>query len=87
VTARTEEQLRDDLLAAIGEWDDALAHGLDATTPLFSSGRLDSLNVFRILLWVEAELGQPVDATKLDIAAEWDTVDRIVSYVRGSSRR
>jgi len=77
----TPRVLRDSLLAAIADWDQSGGVNLAGDTPLISSGRLDSFNLLRLVLWVEEELGRPVDATRIDLAAEWDTVDQIVGFV------
>ena len=77
----TNRALRDELLAAVADWDSSGGAGLADDTPLISSGRLDSFDLLRLVLWVEEELGQPIDATRIDLAAEWDTVDRIVAFV------
>ena len=77
----TTHGLRDELLAAVADWDQNGGAGLREDTPLISSGRLDSFNLLRLVLWVEEELGQPLDATRIDLAADWDTVDQIVAFV------
>lgn len=76
-----DRELRDELLSAIADWDQSGGDGMADDTPLISSGRLDSFNLLRLVLWVEDEIGQPVDATRIDLAAEWDTVDQIVAFV------
>ena len=76
-----DDALRHELRSAIANWDPSGGAGLSDDTPLISSGRLDSFNLLRLVLWVEDEIGRPVDATRIDLAAEWDTVDRIVAFV------
>jgi acyl carrier protein len=73
--------LRDELRSEMSGWDHRLAETVADDTPLISSGHLDSFNLVRLLLWVEGEIGRPIDATKLDLATEWDTVDLIVMFV------
>jgi acyl carrier protein len=73
--------LRDELIAAISEWDQRTPEGVRADTPLITSARLDSLNLLRLLLWIEQKVERKVDATAIDLAAEWDTVDAIVAFV------
>jgi acyl carrier protein len=75
----TDDALRHELHSTIAEWDENGAVADD--TPLISSGRLDSFNLLRLVLWVEEKIGQPVDATQIDLAAEWDTVEQIVAFV------
>ncbi len=73
--------LHDRLTAAITSWNLPLDAPLTRLTPLISSGRLDSLGLFRLLTWVEDALGHPVDATTIDMAVEWDTIDAVVAFV------
>jgi acyl carrier protein len=77
----TKRSVREALRLAIADWDHGLGDAVADDTPLISSGRLDSFNLLRLLLWVESEIGHPVDATQIDLASEWDTVDRIVGFV------
>jgi len=77
--------LRDELIAAISEWDQQPP--VRADTPLITSARLDSLNLLRLLLWIEQKVGRQVDATTIDLAAEWDTVDAIVAFVEQDRSR
>jgi acyl carrier protein len=77
----SQDTLRADLRSAIADWDPALGSSVADDTPLISSGRLDSFNLLRLLLWLEDELDRPIDATQIDVASEWDTVDRIVTFV------
>jgi acyl carrier protein len=79
VSARTLA-LRDELRTAISNWDLG-ADPVADDTPLISSARLDSFNLVRLLLWVEGEIGRSVDATQIDLAVDWDTVEQIVTYV------
>ena len=73
--------LRDELIASIAEWDSSLNGSVEPDTPLITSTRLDSLQLVRLMLWIEEKAGRPVDVTVVDIATEWDTVDAIVAFV------
>lgn len=73
--------LRDELIAAISEWDQQTSELVRTDTPLITSARLDSLNLVRLLLWIEKKVGRQLDATTIDLAAEWDTVDAIVAFI------
>ncbi len=79
MSERADLQAR--LLSAIAEWDAERAPDVGADTPLISSGRLDSFNLVRLVLWVEEEIGSPVDATAIDLAVDWDTVELIAEFV------
>jgi acyl carrier protein len=71
----------DDLIAAISSWSMTAGNGLGRDTSLIASGRLDSTALFQLLFWIEERVGRPIDVTAVDMSAEWDTVDAIVSYV------
>ena len=73
--------LRDELLAAISEWNHTLDGTVEPDTPLLTSALLDSLQLVSLLLWIEEKAGRPIDATTVDLAIEWNTVDAIVAFV------
>ncbi len=73
--------LRDDLLAFLT--DQGVELGLaDDAEPLIESGRLDSLGLFNLVLWIEERTGMPIDPTAFDVAQEWASVRDIVAFVR-----
>jgi len=74
-------ELHDELIRAIGEWSPALDGNVARETPLLSSGRLDSMGLFQLLVWIEQKAGHAIDATAVDMAVQWDTVDTIVAFV------
>ena len=50
-------------------------------TSLLRSGLLDSLALFRLLEWIEAAVGAPVDATAVDVLEDWDTPRAVADFV------
>ena len=50
-------------------------------SPLISTSRLDSLALFKLVLWIEEQTGAPIDLTTVDLASEWNTIDDIVRFV------
>lgn len=74
--ARPEE-----LITAFAQWSPAIANGLRRDTPLLTSGRLDSIALFQLLLWIEEKVGRTIDITAIDMPAQWDTVDMIIAFV------
>ena len=42
----------DELIAAFAEWSPELSRGVSRDTPLLTTGRLDSMAVFLLLLWM-----------------------------------
>ena len=79
--------LRGRLVAFLEAQETDLSERLTDTTSLIQSGALDSLAVFNLTAWVERELGRDIDPTTFDLAAEWDTIDQIVSFVARRSER
>ena len=73
--------LHDELMAAFATWSASLAGSITRDTPLLTSGRLDSTALFQLLMWVEQKVGHTVDVTAIDMPAQWDTVDMIVTFV------
>jgi acyl carrier protein len=74
--------LRDELITAIGQWTQGLDTTVEPHTPLITSARLDSLQLFNLLTWIEERVGRPIDVTAIDITVEWDTVDAVVAFVK-----
>ena len=63
-------------------------HPIPELTPLLKqlrlSGILDSLRLYQLILWIEEQVGRPVDPTQFDIASELDTVASITRFVEKS---
>ena len=78
--------LHEELRSAFAAWSPALARDVARETPLLTSGRLDSVALFQLLLWIEGKIGRPIDVTAVDMPAQWNTVDMIVSYVEREKR-
>jgi acyl carrier protein len=55
--------------------------GLTAGTSLGECGLLESLSLLHLALWIEAEIGAPLDVMAIDIAKEWDTVADIARFI------
>ena len=76
----------DELIAAFATWSPALARDVARDTPLLSSGRLDSVALFQLLLWIEGQIGRPIDVTAIDMPSQWDTVNMIIAFVEREKR-
>jgi hypothetical protein len=48
---------------------------------LIRSGLLDSIALFELTLWIEAEIGRPLDPGTLDVVADWDTPADIARFI------
>lgn len=54
--------------------------GIDASTPLFSGGTIDSFSLVSLLLLVETQAG--ITVRPMDVTLEnFDTIDRMLAYV------
>jgi len=60
---------------------------VDTDTPLIASGLFDSLALFNLVVWIEQQVGAPIDPTAVDLAKEWDTVDDIVRFIERRRNR
>lgn len=69
------------LLAVLAETNPELLDRSADTMSLIRSGLIDSLGLLNIALFVEAEIGGPVDDTALDPGHEWDTVVDILRFI------
>lgn len=75
-------ELRDELLEFIREARVPGEEEVSEDTSLIRSGLIDSTGLFRLAVWVEDRVGHPLDLTRFDPAADWDTVSGIVEFVR-----
>jgi acyl carrier protein len=78
--------IHDELIAAFAAWSPSLARDVARDTPLLTSGRLDSVALFQLLLWIEGKIGRPIDVTAIDMPATWNTVDMVVAFVEREKR-
>ena len=76
------QNLHDDLIAAIAEWNPRLAGEIDCKTQLITTARLDSLGLVRLMMWIEERIGRPVDVTAVDLGRDWNDVDSIARFVQ-----
>lgn len=73
--------LRDRLVDLLEEGNPDPSLRLKDDTPLISSGRIDSLALFRLVQWVERETDAKLDLTNVDLPKEWDTIADILDFV------
>ncbi len=50
-------------------------------TPLLASDLLDSLSLVHLAVWIESEIGSPLDVTAVDLRTEWNTMADIVRFI------
>ncbi len=73
--------LRDELLAFLADAEVDLPADAPEDTSLLSSGRIDSVNLFRLASWIEQAIGAPIDPTSFDLSTEWETIGDVVRFV------
>jgi len=73
--------VRDELIRVIEESGAALPADLDDDTSLIRSGILDSTALFEVALWMEDHVVPGLDLTTFDLAEEWDTVRKLLSFI------
>jgi len=81
VSRDTPQSLRDKLIAVLEASDVNLDGELKEGTSLIKSGKLDSLGLFNVALFVEREIGRKVDITAFDLAKEWNTITDILNFI------
>lgn len=73
--------LRDELRKLILEFAPDRDAALADDTPLITSGIMESLTLLNVALWIETKVGSEVEITSFDLAAEWDSVSDILTFV------
>ena len=81
VSSDSSQSLRDKLVAVLEASDVGLDGELKEETSLIQSGKLDSLGLFNLALFIERESGRLVDITAFDLAKEWDTITDILDFI------
>jgi acyl carrier protein len=54
---------------------------LAADAPLITSGLVNSVALFGLAVWIEEEIGHPVEITAVDLPGEWDTMGAILAFI------
>ncbi|MEQ9619073.1 MAG: hypothetical protein RIG61_07855 [Deltaproteobacteria bacterium] len=57
-----------------------LPEELNDSTPLITSGLLESLYLLELAVLIEEQSGASLDLTAIDFVKEWDTIDGIVNF-------
>jgi len=79
-------RLREQLRALIGALARPDEEAIDDDTPLISSGRVESITLLNVALWVEEQTDAAVEITSSALAADWDSVARILDFVEKHRR-
>ncbi len=81
ISRDSRQDLRERLIALLRAHDGDRDGDIGETTPLIKSGKLDSLGLFNLALFIEKEVGHKVDVTAYDLAVEWNTVPDILNFI------
>jgi len=73
--------LRKELVELIQGWDLEFEAPVQDDTALITSGMLDSQALFNLMLWIEKQVGRPIDPASVEIADEWNTVGDVIGYI------
>jgi acyl carrier protein len=52
---------------------------------LIKSGIINSLVLFNLALWVEQEVGSPIDFADINLPDDWDTIEKVVLFIERCS--
>ena len=77
----SRESLRKELLDLLPNWGAGVDGNVVDEASLIASGRIDSVGLFELLLWIEEKTGDAIDPGAVDWRREWDTVPGILSYI------
>jgi len=79
--------IRDEIYVFLESLGLNLPDDLQDDTALFETGLFDSLALFSLMLWIEEQVGCPIDPSRLALTREWATIDDIVCYIEGRQTR
>lgn len=70
----------------INAFRDGRAEGIGASTPLVTSGIIDSAGVLQVIDWLESSFGIVIEDDAVS-AENFDTLDALATLVRARARR
>ncbi len=73
--------LQHELRGALESWGVAPAGGLTMDSPLIDGAMLDSLALFNLTLWVEEQIGSPIDPATFNLRTEWRSPASILRFI------
>ncbi len=73
--------LREQLRALIAEFARHESSAIDDDTPLISSALVESMALLNVAPWVEGHIAATVEITSFDLAAEWDSIGKILDFI------
>ena len=81
--------IREELTSFLSTLEIEWPEQIDDDTPLVSSGRFDSTALFNLTLWIEDQVGAPIDPASANISQAWDSPRLIIEFIeaRRAGRR
>jgi acyl carrier protein len=80
-SSTSHPRLREKLFRVIHGSQGETIGELTETTSLIRSGLVDSTRLLELALFVEQEIGRPLDLSTVDLEREWDTVGAILRFI------
>lgn len=80
MTEKLRKKVTDFIGGKLKDSGKSLSGELSNSTPLITSGLLESLYLLELAMLIEEELGAALDLTTIDFVKEWDTIDDIVHF-------
>ena len=81
MTVNRRDCLRADLIRLLAESVPDIDDRTGDNEPLLSSGRVNSLTLFKLALWIDEHSHSPTDFTSINIAESWDNIAAILDFV------
>ena len=79
--AASRPGLRDDLIRVIlGDTPEFVGELTDSTS-LIQSGVVDSVRLLDVAVFVEQQVGHPIDLTSIELDRAWDTIPDILGFI------
>lgn len=79
-------QIAEFITGKLNDSGKGVPENFDNSTPLITSGLIESLYLLELAVFIEEETGASLDLTTLDFTTEWDTIDAIVKFTHTYSK-
>ena len=77
---KLKTQITEFITAKLNDSVKSVPQDFGSSTPLITSGLLESLYLLELAVFIEEKTGTSLDLTTLDFTTEWDTIDAIVNF-------
>jgi acyl carrier protein len=79
--------VRDRLITFIAESIPEVSGEIKPDQSLVKSGLFNSLLLFKLIIWIEGEIGSPLDLAEVDIPNQLDNVDDILAFISKTGKQ